>query len=154
MIRRIDHVNIVVRDMETMIGFYRNVLGLRLTKQATISGRWIDVVTGLERVMAEVAFLDCPEGPGIELLRYVGPAGPRTEGLGAPNMPGLRHLAFRVEQIDRLAEAIRTAGVTLVSEVQQVPGAQVDYAGVRKRLVYFHDPEGNLLELCAYEPIA
>ena len=29
---------------------------------------------------------------------------------------------------------------------------QVTYAGgVRKRLVYFHDPEGNLLELCEYK---
>jgi hypothetical protein len=35
--------------------------------------------------------------------------------------------------------------------VQSVPDSQVTYAGgVRKRLVYFRDPEGNLLELCEY----
>ena len=39
----------------------------------------------------------------------------------------------------------------LFGEIQQVPATQVDYADVRKRLVYFRDPEGNLLELCCYE---
>jgi catechol-2,3-dioxygenase len=32
MIERIDHVNLVVNDMAVMIEFYRDVLGLRLTK--------------------------------------------------------------------------------------------------------------------------
>ena len=38
MIERIDHVNLVVGDMQTMLAFYRDLLGLRLTKQATIRG--------------------------------------------------------------------------------------------------------------------
>ena len=130
MLERIDHLNIVVRDMETMIAFYRDTLGLRLTKQATISGLWIDVVTGLAQVTAEVAFLEAPAGPSIELLRYRRPEGERPEGLGAPNALGLRHFAFRVREIDRLAAALRAAGVPTVSDVQQVPAAQVDYADV------------------------
>ena len=150
-LERIDHVNLVVDDVETMIRFYRDVLGLRLTKQATIRGKWIDAVTGLADVVADVAFLEISHGPGIELLRYRTPQGPRPAGLGHPNAKGLRHLAFRVRDIDRLAAAIEAAGFPLVSEVQQVPAEQVDYADVRKRLVYCHDPEGNLLELCAYE---
>ena len=41
--------------------------------------------------------------------------------------------------------------VRVFSVIQTVPDSQVTYAGgVRKRLVYFHDPEGNLLELCEY----
>ena len=40
---------------------------------------------------------------------------------------------------------------TVFSDVQSVPDSQVTYAeGVRKRLVYFRDPEGNILELCEY----
>jgi catechol 2,3-dioxygenase-like lactoylglutathione lyase family enzyme len=35
-----------------------------------------------------------------------------------------------------------------------VPSSQVTYANnVRKRLVYFRDPEGNLLELCEYRSV-
>jgi catechol 2,3-dioxygenase-like lactoylglutathione lyase family enzyme len=151
MIQRIDHVNIVVGDMSAAIAFYRDILGLRLTKQATIRGPWISVVTGLADVVAEVAFLEPPSGPGIELLRYQTPEGACPEGLGEPNTKGFRHIAFRVAAIDALVTAMKKAGVRFLSEIQQVPAAQVDYADQHKRLLYCRDPDGNLLELCAYE---
>ena len=150
MLERIDHVNLVVGDMPRMVAFYRDVLGMRLTKQAVISGPWIEAVTGLPPVEAEVAFLEAAGGPGIELIRYRTPAGSRPDGLGLPNTQGLRHIAFRVTDIDSLVAAIRAAGINMLSEVQQVPASQVDYADERKRLVYCRDPEGNLLELCSF----
>jgi catechol 2,3-dioxygenase-like lactoylglutathione lyase family enzyme len=151
MIHSIDHVNLVVADLEAMIAFYRDVLGLRLAKRATIHGGWIDAVTNLAGVRADVAFLEVPEGPPIEMICYRSPPSRRPPGLGEPQAQGLRHVAFRVADLDALAAAIRAAGVPLLSPVQQVPDDQVEYAQVRKRLVYCRDPEGNLLELCAYE---
>jgi catechol 2,3-dioxygenase-like lactoylglutathione lyase family enzyme len=150
-LERIDHVNLVVGDMPTMLAFYANVLGMRVTKQATIGGAWIDEVTGLRAVEADVVFLEPASGPGIELLHYRWPQGARPDGLGRPNTRGFRHIAFRVADIDRLVAAIEAAGIKPLSNVQQVPAVQVDYADQRKRLVYCHDPEGNLLELCAYQ---
>jgi glyoxylase I family protein len=151
MIERIDHVNLVVDDMAKMIAFYRDVLGLRLARQATIRGPWIDDVTGLSNVDADVAFLEMPSGPSIELLRYRTPQGGRPSALGEPNTLGLRHIAFRVRDIDRLVATMKAAGVVFQSEIHQVPSTQVDFADVQKRLLYCRDPEGNLLELCAYE---
>ena len=151
MLERIDHVNLIVGDMQAMIAFYCGVLGMRLTREATLSGPWIDAVTRLERVTADVAFLELPDGPALELLCYRGPQRDRPPGLGAPNTPGLRHIAFRVQDIERVAAALQAAGAPLLSPIQQVPDTQVDYADVRKRLAYCHDPEENLLELCAYE---
>lgn len=151
MIERIDHVNLVVNDMATMIEFYRDVLGLRLTKRAVISGPWIDDVTGLPRVEAEVAFLEAPTGPSIELIRYLAPTGERPDGLDAPNAHGFRHMAFRVRDIEQFVASMSAAGIKFMSPIQRVPAAQVDYADQRKSLVYCRDPEGNLLELCAFE---
>jgi catechol 2,3-dioxygenase-like lactoylglutathione lyase family enzyme len=150
MIERIDHVNLVVADMPGMIRFYRDVLGLRLTRQVTISGPWIDDVTGLEKVEADVAFLELPNGPTIELLHYRTPPGRRPEGQDEPNALGLRHFAFRVRDIEGLVAAVKRAGVAMLSEVQRVPQAQVDFVDRQKRLVYFRDPEGNLLEFCQF----
>ena len=151
MIERIDHINIVVADLEGMTAFYRGVLGLRVSNEATISGAWVESVVGLEGVEAKVVYLELPEGPRIELIRYVSPAGERPPTIGTPNTPGLRHFALRVQNIDGIADRLRGAGTRLFSDVQQVPDTQVTFAGgVRKRLVYFHDPEGNLLELCEY----
>ena len=151
MIESIDHVNLVVRDLDRMAQFYCALLGFRETKRVTISGPWIEDVVGLKDVAADVIYLDLAAGPRLELLRYHRPAGDRPPGLGDGNTMGLRHLAFRVTDIDALVGRLTDHGVRFFSRVHQVPDAQVTYAGgVRKRLVYFHDPEGNLLELCEY----
>ena len=155
MLSQIDHVNLVVADLEGMTAFYRDALELRVTKEVTISGPWIARVVGLEdgdNVEADVVYLDLPNGPRVELIRYRRPAGPTPEQLGRPNTMGLRHLAFKVDDIDAAVMTMKSRGVEFCSDVQTVPNTQVSYAGgVRKRLVYFHDPEGNLLELCEYK---
>lgn len=155
MLSQIDHVNLVVADLERMTAFYRDALGLVVTKQVTISGGWIARVVGLEEgadVEADVVYLDLPNGPRIELIYYHRPVGASPAQLGLPNTMGLRHLAFKIDDIDAAVATMLSRGVTFFSDVQNVPSTQVTYAGdVRKRLVYFHDPEGNLLELCEYK---
>ena len=152
MLESIDHVNIVVSDLPRMMDFYTRVLGFRESKRVTISGAWIDQTVALRDVTAECVYLDLPDGPRVELLRYVNPPAPRPGELGTSNTPGLRHMAFRVDDIDAAVARLREADVRFFSGIQDVPTSQVTYAGgVRKRLVYFHDPEGNLLELCEYK---
>lgn len=153
MLSSIDHINIVVSDLEAMARFYTQVLGMKITKQVTISGEWIDRVVGLTGATGEVIYLDMPSGPRVELIRYVAPPSPSPARLGQSNTRGIRHMAFRVEDIDQVFGSLKAAGVIFLSDIQLVPDSQVTYAGgVRKRLVYFHDPEGNLLELCEYKP--
>lgn len=93
MIDAIDHINLVVRDLQRMTRFYCEVLGFTVSKEVTISGRWIDAVVGLSDVLAEVVYLDLTEGSRIELIRYL-----RPEGSGNPvavaNIPGIRHARF------------------------------------------------------------
>ena len=149
----IDHVNIVVSDLDLMLAFYRDVLGLKETKRATIEGEWIGATVGLAGVNADVVYLDAASGARIELIRYNRPSMPRPNAVDSPNAPGLRHMAFRVDDIDATVSKLRSAGVRFFSDVQLVPNSQVSYGGgVRKRLIYFQDPEGNLLELCEYKP--
>lgn len=151
MIATIDHVNLVVRDLERMTDFYRKALGFAVTKRVTISGAWIDETVGLTGVEAEVVYLDLPSGPRIELIDYRAPVGVEPAVPNQPNVYGLRHLAFRVSDIESLVAKLRAAGVEFQSDIKSVPDSQVKYSGgVRKRLVYFRDPEGNLLELCEY----
>jgi catechol 2,3-dioxygenase-like lactoylglutathione lyase family enzyme len=151
MITSIDHVNLVVADLPRMLAFYRDALGFTVTKQVTISGEWIGRTVGLTNVSAEVVYLDLPNGPRIELLRYITPDALRVPGVDKPNAIGLRHMAFKVDDVETAMDTLRGAGVEFFSGVQTVPDSQVTYAGgVRKRLVYFRDPEGNILELCEY----
>lgn len=152
MLDQIDHINIVVHDLVGMTAFYRDVLGMKVTKEVTISGPWVDLVVGLEGAIGEVVYLELAGGTRLELIRYVAPPAVRPAGLDLSNTPGLRHLAFRVTDIVAVVARLQDRGVQFLSEVQTVPDTQVTYAGgVRKRLVYFRDPEGNILELCSYQ---
>lgn len=151
MLTKIDHVNLVVRDLPGMIAFYTNVLGLTVSKSVTISGPWIESVVGLKDVCANVVYLELPQGPRVEMVEYLSPLGDRPAGVDQPHAQGIGHLAFRVDDIDAAFAKLRDAGAKVIGDVQQVPDEQVKYSGgIRKRLVYFHDPEGNLLELCEY----
>ena len=151
MLESIDHVNIVAGDLDLMVAFYRDVLGLTVTRRVTISGDWIDRVVGLAGAVGDVVYLELPAGPRVELIRYRNPPGAHPPGLDISNTLGLRHLAFRVTDIHAATTTLRAAGVEPLSDVQTVPKEQVTYAGgISKRLVYFRDPEGNLLELCEY----
>ncbi len=151
MIQSIDHVNLVVRDLQRMKIFYRDVLGFSVSKEVSISGAWIDEVVGLAGVEADVVYLDLPAGPRIELIAYRRPPLVELTAKNSPHLHGLRHIAFRVADIDTLVARLTTAEVEFFSDVKTVPDAQVTYSGgVRKRLVYFRDPEGNLLEFCEY----
>ncbi len=152
MLKRIDHTNIVVVDLEAMTRFYSEVLGLKPIKRASIDGPWVDQLVGLTSVAADVVYLEAPDGSRVELIRFRQPRTVRPPQLEQANTPGLRHMAFRVDDIDGMAAELKTQGVKLLSDVQNVPDAQVTYeGGARKRLVYFHDPEGNLLEFCEYK---
>lgn len=148
----IDHVNIVVDDLARMTEFYTSILGMKTVRNVTITGEWVDAVVGLKGVVADVLFLSCSSGANIEFIQYRSPEPISLDGLGRPHVKGIRHIAFRVASIEAIVSRCRNAGVEFVSGIQDVPLAQVSFEGqAQKRLIYFHDPEGNLLEFCAYE---
>jgi glyoxylase I family protein len=145
---KLDHVNIVVADMARAEQFYGAVLGLRRGFERLLEGEWIERVTGLPGARAFCVFYEPEEGGRVELLQYLSPQGEPLPPNRLPHTPGLRHLAFEVEDLDALCERLRSAGITLISPPVVVP-FPVAGAG-RKRLCYFHDPDGVLLEVAEY----
>jgi glyoxylase I family protein len=151
MIRAIDHLNIVVSDLARSVKFYTEVLGFRKTHDVYMEGEWIEAIIGLRGVKGLVAFVEPPEGGvRIELLEYRAPAGVELPENSRPNTRGLRHIAFRVQNIVAMTAKLRAAGVTLFSEPVRVPAGVVKFAAGEKTLVYFLDPDGVILELAEY----
>lgn len=145
----IDHVNIVVEDIERAARFYGEVLGFVRGFEKTLEGAWIDKVTGVKGAKALCVFMESGNGQTrIELLQFLAPVGDAFDGNKWPNTRGIRHIAFNVDDLDNLIEKLRAWPVEIVSEPVEVPFA-VGNLG-RKRLFYFYDPEGNLLEAAAY----
>jgi glyoxylase I family protein len=151
MIRGIDHLNIVVADLARSVKFYTEVLGFRKTHDVYMEGEWIERIIGLKGVKGLVAFVEPPGGgTRIELLQYVTPEGVTLPENSRANTHGLRHMAFRVDDIAAMTARLRAAGVTLFSDPVRVPAGVVKFAAGDKTLVYFLDPDGVILELAEY----
>lgn len=147
---QVDHINLVVRDLDGAVAFYTEVLGLEVTMRALLEGEWIETIAGLEGVVADCVYLQPPGGgPRIELLCFQFPEGAEPAG-HTPNVPGFRHVAFRVDDIEATYHALREKGVLFQSPPVAVPEEVVRHGSGRKRLCYFHDPEGNLLEIAEF----
>jgi glyoxylase I family protein len=151
MISAIDHINIVVSDLERSVRFYCDVLGFTKTKEAYLEGEWIERFVGLRGVKARAVFVVAPTGePRIELLQYYAPEGVAIAENSRPNTLGLRHFALRVDDITAMVAKLRAQGVTMLSEPVRVPPGIVQHDAGEKTLVYFLDPDGVILELAEY----
>jgi catechol 2,3-dioxygenase-like lactoylglutathione lyase family enzyme len=152
MIRAVDHINIVVTDLERSVRFYTELLGFRKTREANLEGEWIDRIVGLRGVKARAVFIVAPAGePRIELLAYETPAGEAFAENSRANTIGLRHIAFRVDDMVATVGRLRAAGVTVFSDPVRVPTGVVQHDAGDKTLVYFLDPDGVILELAEYK---
>ena len=132
--QNIDHVGVVVEDIDKAIKFYTTALGMKLVHREDLLDRGI-----------KVAFLTGTNGEtAIELLEPINHEDMnntvakflKTKG------PGLHHLAVKVENIEKSLKELESNGLQLVDKVPR-PGA-------RGHLVAFIHPKsvmGVLLEL-------
>ncbi len=139
----IRHVGIVVRDLEKSLEFYSGVLGLEIYRRLTEEGPFMDELTGIKGVKLEWVKLIIPKGGLIELLQYH--SHPDTATLSRPNPSpsnalGCSHAALTVTNLDELYSKIKAKGYTTKSPPLLYPNK----AG---KILYCHDPDGNILEL-------
>ena len=137
------HVGIVVDDLAAATDFFVQ-LGLEPEGEGEVEGRPADRVVGLEGIRSQVVMLRTPDGHGrIELSKFHSPPAQGGEGHAPPNKPGLRHVAFVVEDVDALVAGLRARGTELVGELVSYEDSY--------RLCYVRGPEGIIVELA--EPI-
>jgi catechol 2,3-dioxygenase-like lactoylglutathione lyase family enzyme len=138
-IRRMEHVGIVVDDLAAAIEFFVE-LGLVLQGEGPVEGRWVDRIVGLEGVRSDIAMMQTPDGNGrLELTKYHSPPNQGDKRHAPANAPGIRHVAFAVEDIETVVAGLRARGAELVGEL----GRYED----KYRLCYVRGPEGIIIEL-------
>jgi catechol 2,3-dioxygenase-like lactoylglutathione lyase family enzyme len=138
-IQRMEHVGIVVDDLAAAIAFFAE-LGLELQGEASVGGEWADRAVGLEGLCADIAMMQTPDGEGrIELSRFDSPVYDGDREHLPPNVPGLRHLSFSVDDLDATLAGARAHGAELVGEIEQ-------YKEIY-RLCYVRGPAGIIVEL-------
>ena len=134
-----DNVLIVVDDLDAAIAFFTD-LGLELEGRATVEGRAVDRLVGLDGVRSEIAMMRTADGQGIELDKFHSPPAVRGAPADAPvNTLGMRRIMFAVDDLDAVLSRLRTNGAELIGEVVQYEKSY--------RLCYVRGPEGLMVAL-------
>ncbi len=132
MLKGIDHVVLVVRDLERALAFYRDVLGCRALREA-------------EWRRGEARFPSVAVGPH-QMLNLHQEGTPVTPEAVNPQV-GSHDLCFvAAAPIAEVLARLAAHGVPV--EIGPVP--RMGGRGVMGTSVYFRDPDGNLLEIMAY----
>lgn len=132
-LQRIGHILFTVRDLERSKEFYTKLLGFEVLEQDPDHGG---------------VFLSLGNyGNTLDLFPSTNPdAYPRpTVGLGQREGLGVKHTAFAVATEEDLKNAyfsLKDAGVSI--------HRAVDHQS--QKSIYFHDPDGNLLEIVWERP--
>ena len=119
------HTAIRVRDLATMLAFYRDVVGLPFIRQIG------------EEAPARVVWLEA-----VQLIEAADP--------GDPRQGTLDHLAISVLNIEQIVARLAASGAAL-----EGPITHADYPTLHLQLdnVFFRDPEGNRVELVQWTPL-
>ena len=120
----IDHIAIISSDYQKAKDFYVDKLGFKVKREVERKDRDDFIIT-----------LEAPNGILIELFIEKNP--PRR--VTRPEAAGLRHLAFRVQDIEESVEKLNKKGIE-TEEIRIDPQNE-------KRMTFFMDPDGLPLEL-------
>jgi catechol 2,3-dioxygenase-like lactoylglutathione lyase family enzyme len=139
-IQRMDHVGVVVGDLEAATAFFLE-LGMELEGEAPIEGGWVDGVVGLDGVRVDIAMMRTPDGHGrLELTKFRTPTAVSPEPENAPgNTLGLRTIMFAVDDIEDVIARLHIHGAELVGGLEQYEDSY--------RLCYVRGPDGIIVAL-------
>ena len=119
---RIDHIGVAVEDLDAAIELYASRLDMREQHRETVESQ------GVEAVLLEV-------GDGhVELLRPLADDTAVAKFL-AKRGPGLHHVAYQTDDIDRTLGVVRDAGIDLIDETPRI--------GIRGSRVAFLHPRST-----------
>ncbi|MFC4767350.1 VOC family protein [Effusibacillus consociatus] len=138
------HVNVIVKDLDEMLDFYRNVLGFEVMVESEIANEAFCQGVGLPDASVKMAHLRLPGSDfRVEMFQYNNLV-PNPQSADWLNQQGYRHIAFQVHDLEQAYQELMNQGVPFVSPPLLV--TESGYAaGVR--FCCLRDPEGNLIEL-------
>lgn len=114
-ITKINHIAIVVADIDGALSFWRDALGLV-----------VDHIEDVPSQKAVVGFLTCGESE-VELVRPTAEDTSVAKFL-AERGGGMHHLCFEVDDIDAMLLQLKDKGVRLINETaMELPGRKISF---------------------------
>ena len=139
MIKETRHIGIVVSNLENSLKFYRDLLGLKITKTMDESGEYIDNILSLNNVQVKTVKMESANnGFLIELLEY------KSHQANSTNRKifdlGTSHVALTVNNLDECYRLLSKSGIKFNSLPQISPDKNA-------KVAFCFDPDGTPIEL-------
>ena len=131
---KVEHIGIAVKDLNTSISLYEQLLGSTCYKTESVASEQVDTAFFLQNHTK------------IELLASTNPHGVIAKFIDKKG-EGIHHIAFGVEDIRAEIERLKAEGFVFISEEPK--------DGADNKLVVFLHPKstnGVLVELCQEKP--
>ena len=131
MIGRLNHVAIVVRDLEASMAVYAKTLGAKVSAPQSLPEHGVTVV-----------FVELPNTK-IELLQPLSPASPVAKFLERNPDGGIHHVCYEVDDILAARERLKAEGARVLGDGEPKIGAH------GKPVLFLHPKDflGTLVEL-------
>ena len=143
------HTGFNVSNMDQSLEFYRDWLGLEVTRDFVFEGEMLDKLDGIPGSKAHLVFLGNGDGRHfLELVEWLSPAGTPPDSTPI-NDVGVSHLGLRIDDADRFYEELSSKGIRFTSP--PVVRENATYPDVQK-ICFLQDPDGNRLELLEVAP--
>ena len=140
MVTGFNHSGFVVQDIDKMVAFYRDDLGLRVEREVDSKAPETGDHTGIPGAHRTLVFVASDGEHSLELVYYIHPGSP--EGHLKRNQLGAAHVCFNVDDLEKLHKDLVAKGITFVTD----PIFTDNPDGSRRGICYCQDPEGNWLE--------
>ena len=140
MVKRFDHLTIVVRDIDRATAFF-SVLGFKEAVSVVIAGEPFASYMGIPGIEAEHVTLvleNASPRTEIQLLRYRHPDPLPDPHIRDLNKLGMNHICFAVDDIEAEIARLRANGFVTRNEI-------MDFHS--RKLVFIEGPEGVTVEL-------
>lgn len=138
MIKNIRHTGIVVKDLETSLYFYQDLLGFKITEQRAESGDYIDSILVLDGVKVTTLKMVAPDGQMIELLNFL--SHPKRLKTHEIIDIGITHIAFTVDNLEKVYSDLSDQGIQFNAPPQFSPDGNA-------KVTFCKAPEGTFIEL-------
>ena len=109
----LDHVAIAVKDLESAIKFYQNLLGFELVERRDVAGKWSGMKSAVMEAGLIVFVLMEGTSPESQICQYI-------EHYGA----GVQHIAIRVDNLAKVKEDLQQRGLKFVVDDIRSPGLE------------------------------
>ena len=141
MILGFNHSGFVVQDIDLMVAFYRDTLGLTVMNEIDSVAPPEGDHTGIPGAHRTLVFVGKPEGDhALELVHFLDP--PSPDGHLDRLQLGAAHICFDVTDLEALHQELSSKGVRFVTEPIMTDTPE----GLRRGICYAQDPEGNYVE--------